>query len=157
MTLRTARVRFQRVLESVVIVLLAALALLVIVGVAFRKAGAALAWYDEVASVLLAWVTYYGAGLAALTRSHIGFPKLVERATGRVRVALVVARETAVIGFFAVAAWAGWRVLTVLEGNYLVTVPIPTQLTQSVIPIGAVLFIVAELLSLTERNGGAAS
>ena len=31
----------------------------------YRKAGASLTWYDEIASILLAWVTYYGAALAA--------------------------------------------------------------------------------------------
>ena len=58
------------------------------------------------------------------------------------------------MGFFAVAAWAGWRVLVILEGTYLVTLPwVPNRVTQSVIPIGAVLFIVAELLSLREQLG----
>ena len=39
----------------------------------------------------------------------------------------------------------------VLEGDGLVSVPwIPLQLTQSVIPIGAVLFILAQLLSLPD-------
>ena len=42
-----------------------ALAVVVVLGVGFRKFGAALVWYDEVASVLLAWLTYYGAALAA--------------------------------------------------------------------------------------------
>ena len=54
-----------------------ALAVIVVVGVGFRKAGASLVWYDEVASIMLAWLTYYGAALAALSRSHIGMPTLV--------------------------------------------------------------------------------
>ena len=36
-----------------------------------------------------------------------------------------------------------------VEGSYLIGLPwMPTRLTQSVIPIGAVLFVIAELLSL---------
>ena len=54
-----------------------ALAVEVTMGVAFRYTGNALVWYDEVASILLAWVTYYGAALAALKRAHIGVPELV--------------------------------------------------------------------------------
>ena len=145
------RAKFERLLESIVLILLGSLAALVVVAVLFRKAGASIVWYDEVASVLLAWLTYYCASLAALKRAHIGFPKLVLAAPLRLRRVLYAVREITVIGFFAIVAWAGWQVLIVLEGTYLVSLPwVPTQLTQSVIPIGAVLFIVAELLSFTD-------
>ena len=43
---------------------MAALAVEVIAGVVFRYSGYALVWYDEVATILLAWVTYYGSALA---------------------------------------------------------------------------------------------
>ena len=145
------RAKFERLLESIVLILLGSLAALVVVAVLFRKAGASIVWYDEVASVLLAWLTYYCASLAALKRAHIGFPKLVLAAPLGLRRVLYATREIIVIGFFAIVAWAGWQVLMVLEGTYLVSLPwVPTQLTQSVIPIGAVLFIVAELLSFID-------
>ena len=130
------------------------LAALVVVAVIFRKAGAAIVWYDEVASILLAWLTYYSASLAALKRAHIGFPRLVQSLHGRARLAAFIVRKAVVIGFFAVAGWAGWEVLRVLEGTYLVSLSwMPAQVTQSVIPVGAALFIVAELLSVREETG----
>jgi hypothetical protein len=50
-----------------------------------------------------------------------------------------------------VLAWTGLQVLQVLDGMHLISLPgVPIQLTQSVIPIGAVLFIVCEALSLPE-------
>ena len=156
----TLRSRFERLLEAIVLVLVAALATVVIMGVGFRKFGAALVWYDEVASILLAWLTYYGAALAALKRAHIGFPNLVRRLEAPWRVPVVVAGEAVVIAFFLVAAWAGWRVLVILEGSAMVSLPwVPTRLTQSVIPVGSVLFVIAQLLSLPEmlRAGGATS
>ncbi|WP_419860572.1 TRAP transporter small permease [Candidatus Palauibacter sp.] len=141
----------RRFLEGAVLVLLAALAVVVVVGVGFRKAGAALVWYDEVASILLAWLTYYGAALAALRRAHIGVPTLAQRLTGRARLAVVLVAEGAIIAFFAAVAWAGWQVVRVLEGTTLVSLPsVPAALAQSVIPIGAVLFILAQLLSLKD-------
>ena len=144
-----ARRVFRKVLEVVVIVLVAALAVVVVLGVGFRKAGAALVWYDEAASILLAWLTYYGAALVALTRGHIGVPVLVERLRGAARTGVLILGEVAVIGFFVVLAWAGLRVQDALAGTTLVSMPaVPTTLAQSVIPIGAVLFIVAQLLSL---------
>ena len=69
-----------RSLEAAVVGITAGLALLVVVGVISRKAGASLVWYDEVAAILLAWLTYYGAALAALHRAHLGFPNLVRLA-----------------------------------------------------------------------------
>ena len=138
-------------LEVVMLILMTALTVIVIVGVGFRKAGAALVWYDEIASILLAWLTYYGASLAALKRAHIGFPKLVYSRAPQLRLYLVVCRELIVIGFFVLVAWAGWRVLLILDGTYLASLPsVSVRITQSVIPIGAVLFIIAELLSFAE-------
>ncbi len=125
---------------------MSSLALLVVAGVVFRKAGAALVWYDEVASILLVWLTYYGACLAALDRAHIGFPKLVGKLKGTSLLAVLIIRETVVIAFFGLVAWAGWRVLLILDGTYLVSLGwVPAQVTQSVIPIGAILFILSEV------------
>ena len=106
----------------------------------------------------LAWLTYYGAALAALKRSHIGFPTLIRTVSPRLRRRLTLLRDVAVIGFFALTAWAGWRVGLVLEGSYLVSLPwAPSQLTQSVIPVGAALFIAAELLKNVEISTPPAS
>jgi len=138
-----------------VLALMTALAVIVVVGVVFRKAGASLVWYDEVASILLAWLTYYGAALAALDRAHIGMPTLVARLTGGARAGVILAGEACVLAFFIVLAVAGARVLGVLGGTSLVSLPwVPAAVAQSVIPIGAVLFIVAQLLSLPDALRG---
>lgn len=149
------RRRFQkglkRTLESTVVALMVALALVVVLGVVFRRLGAALVWYDEVASILLAWLTFYGAALAALQRAHIGFPKLVDGLAPHLRRPLILLGEAFVLAFFLVTAWAGWRVFGILGGETLVSLPwMPQRVAQSVIPIGAVLFIIAELVTLPE-------
>lgn len=146
--LRTA---FDRTLTAFVVFLLALLAVVVLLGVACRKLGIPLVWYDEGASILLAWVTYYGAALAALKRAHIGFPGLVNAMPPKVRVPVVLLGEVLVIGFFALLTWFGVQVLVILEGDTMVSLQwVPTQVTQSVIPIGGALFILAQLLSLPE-------
>ena len=150
---RRFRKSFQRALEFAVLALMVALAVVVVLGVVFRRLGAALVWYDEVASILLAWLTYYGAAYAALKRGHIGFGTVVQRFPTSVRRVTNVVSEVVVIGFFALAAYAGWRVVQVLSGTTMVSLPwMPMTVTQSVIPIGAVLFIVAELLSMRQRD-----
>lgn len=138
-------------LQWTVILLMIVLTVVVIVAVFARKMGASLVWYDEVASVLLAWVTYYGAALAALKRRHIGFDGVILRLPLGTRKAAVVISEMLVIGFFLLLGWAGLEVLAVVGGDRLVSLPwVPIMVTQSVIPIGAALFIVCELASLPE-------
>jgi TRAP-type transport system small permease protein len=151
--MKLARVRtvYARFLESVAIVLMAALAVEVTLGVAFRYAGYALSWYDEVASILLAWVTYYGSALAALRRAHLGVPEIVRNLPPSWRVAVTLFSEGCVFAFFIVLAWVGYSVLEVLSTDNLVSLPqVSVVYTQSVIPISAVLFIVAEALVLPE-------
>ncbi len=144
------RSTLDRSLEWVVIVLMTLLAVVVVSGFLFRQFGAPLIWYDEVAPILLAWLTYYGSGLAALRRVHIGFPRLVANSPKRLRIVLGWIRVTIVVGFFLVAAWAGWKVLEALEDTYLVSLPwMSARITQSVIPIGSVIFIVAEIIAFT--------
>ena len=151
MTIVRFREGLRTVLEFVVLALMTTLAVVVLVGVVFRKGGASLIWYDEVASILLAWLTYYGAALAALHRAHIGMPTLVNSLSGLPRTAMVWVGEACTLAFFAVLTWAGVRVLSVLGGMTMVSLPsVPIAIAQSVIPIGAVLFIIAQLLSLPE-------
>ena len=155
---RRFRKILQRALEFAVVGLMVALALVVVLGVVFRRLGAALVWYDEVASIILAWLTFYGAALAALHRAHIGFPKLVDGLAPRFRRPLVLLGEVFVLAFFSVTAWAGWRVFGILGGETLVSLPwVPQRLAQSVIPIGAILFIIAELVTLPEVWAGPVS
>lgn len=152
MGIENLKTKLEKLLELVVLLLVAALAGTVILGVGFRKAGAALVWYDEIASILLAWLTYYGASLAALKNAHIGFPKIVQGMPPRFRLAAQILREFVIIAFFLAIAWAGIEVLRILDGIYLASLPsIPARATQSVVPIGAALFVVAELLSFAER------
>ncbi len=149
--LAIARTLFERLLEAIAVLLIISLAVVVVLGVIYRWSGEALSWYDEVASVQLAWLTYYGAALAALKRAHIGVPGVISAVPPVYRLPLVICAELVIIGFFLVLAWNGYRVLVILEGDTLISLPwIGTQFTQSVIPIGAILYVIAELLNLPQ-------
>jgi TRAP-type C4-dicarboxylate transport system permease small subunit len=126
-----------------------ALAAEVTVGVLFRSAGRSLVWYDEVASILLAWLTFYGSALAAAKRAHIGCPEVVAMLPPRVRLAFRIVAELLVIVFFALIAWVGYSILGVLATDNLVSLPeVSVVYTQSVIPISAVLIVIAEILTM---------
>ena len=147
----TLRAAFERLLEWIVMALVVGLTTLVIAGAAFRYSGHALDWYDEVAEVGLVWLTYYGAALAALRGAHIGVPGLVNALPPRWRVLLAITAEGFVFLFFGVLAVTGIEVLDVLKGDHLVSLPqVPLMLTQSAIPIGAILFMIAEAFRLPQ-------
>ena len=161
--LEALRRRYERLLEWIVILLMAVLAVEVTVGIVYRTIGASLAWYDEVASILLAWLTFYGSALASAKRAHIGCPEVVALLGPNVRVALRVVASALVIVFFALLGWMGYAILDVLATDHLISLPeVEVAWVQSVIPISAVLIIIAEVLSLPlafrrARAGHAAS
>lgn len=142
---------FEMLLEVITAVIVAALTILIISAAVFRYTGHSFSWYDEVASVGLVWMTYFGSALAALKGAHIGFPGIVNAMPPRWRVPVTILAEAFVFLFFGLLAWTGIEVLMILEGVTLVSLPqISVQLTQSIIPIGAILFMIAEALRFPE-------
>ncbi len=140
-----------RLLEVITVTLLVVLAAIVVLAVVFRFSGNSFTWYDEVASVMLAWITYYGAALAALKRRHLGFSGLQFALGYRWRLAVFWVGEAVVYATFATMAWASWFVLRVMAGETLVSLEwVPLQFTQSVVPIGCTLFLIAGMLSTPE-------
>lgn len=140
-----------RILELVTISLMIGLTGIVVLAVIARLMGHSFSWYDEVAAIGLSWITYYGSALAALHRRHIGFDTVLLAIPPRGRLLALLLGEALILLFFILMARAGLQVLEVLEGDRLVSLTwVPVQLTQSVIPIGAVLFVICQLLSLPE-------
>jgi TRAP-type C4-dicarboxylate transport system permease small subunit len=158
--LNRLRTAFEQLLETIVVVLVVALTTIVIAGFAFRYVGRSLVWYDETASIGLVWLTYYGSALAALKGAHIGVPGVVNAFPPHARIAAALFAEACVFLFFIVLAVTGFEVLVVLRNDRMVSLDwVPLRFTQSAIPIGAVLFIVAEALRLPQvlrdaRGGG---
>jgi len=106
---------------------------------------------DEIASILLAWLTFYGSALAAAKRSHIGCPEVVALLPPVARLAARLLADALVIAFFVLLGWTGYTVLGVLATDHLVSLPdVPVAYVQSVIPISAVLIIAAELMTLPQ-------
>jgi TRAP-type transport system small permease protein len=147
--LDTFRRRYELALEWLVIFLMAVMAIEVTLGVLFRTFGASLVWYDEVASILLAWLTFYGSALASAKRAHIGCPEVMAMLPPKPKFAMRVVAEVFTIGFFVLMGWTGYQVLGVLGTDNLVSLPwVRVSWVQSVVPISAVLIVLAELLTL---------
>lgn len=151
MTFTLLRRRYEQLLEAIVLALMIALTVLVIVGAAFRYLGNALTWYDETASIGLVWLTYFGSALAALRGAHIGVPGLVNAMPPGLRIVVTLFAEAVVLLFFVMLAYYGLQVVIVLQGEHMITLPeVSSQLTQSIIPIGATMFVIAELLRMPD-------
>ena len=145
------RAAYGRALEWLVVALMVILASEVTIGVIFRGVGRSLIWYDEVASVLLAWLTFYGSALASVKRAHIGCPEIVDKLPWRARRGVNVAAQVLVIAFFVLLGGVGVWITPVLATDALVSLPsIPMSVVQSVIPISSALIVVAELAHLVD-------
>ena len=142
---------YGRFLEWLVSALMIVLFAEVTLGVVFRAIGQSLIWYDEIASVLLAWLTFYGAALASVKRAHIGCPELVDTMPWPTRRILNIVAQLLVIAFFVLLGGVGVMIMPILATDALVSVPeVPMSVVQSVIPISSVLIVIAEVLRLAE-------
>lgn len=141
---------FEVVLELFTALLMVVLTAIVIYAVLWRYVGGASpGWYDEVAAKMLVWLTYYAGALAALKRGHIAVDGVLMAMPVGWRMAAAVVAEIVVVGFLIVLAWAGMVLFSMVEGMTLISIRwVPLQFTHSVIPIGAVLFLLAQLLSM---------
>jgi TRAP-type C4-dicarboxylate transport system permease small subunit len=147
--MKTFRQTYDRVLEAIAVLLIAAVTAIVTMGFVYRWVGASLVWYDEVASIALCWLTYYASALAAMRGAHIGFSGFVNSLPANLRVAATIFSSLVTIAFFVVLIVVGLQVVQILKGDTLVSIPeVSLQVTQSVIPIASALFVVAELLRL---------
>lgn len=140
---------FGKAIELIAAALLIGLALVVVVAVFFRYVlNDSLPWYDEVASVMLAWITYFGAALAALRRAHLGFSALVRSLPLGARKLVFGLSEIITYAVFITLAWAGWKVLAVMGGMNLEALPwVSFQFVQSIVPVGCGLIVLAQVFS----------
>ncbi len=142
---------YDRFLEVIAVAMMAIVTIIVTLGFLFRWAGMSLVWYDEVASISLAWLTYFGTALAALRGSHLGFSGFVNSLSSKWRVAMTFCASGISILFFALLAFTGAQVTHAIAGLTLVSLPwMQQQWVVAIIPITSVLFIVSELLRLPE-------
>jgi len=119
--------------------------------------GASLIWYDEFASYLLVWVTFYGAVMAAYHRRHIAFDTLVERLTPATRRGVAVAAELCVLVFQGILFYYGWVLADAIRADTAVSlVWVRMGWIYSVLPISGGLMLLMSLVDLaTLLQGGA--
>jgi TRAP-type C4-dicarboxylate transport system permease small subunit len=139
------------VLEWWAVLLLVLMVALVSVGVFFRYVlNASLAWYDEFASYLLVWLTFYGAVTASYRRRHIGFEMVVSRLMPNTRKVTEVVAELLILGFQFVLFYYGWLLARKMGDETAISLPwIKMGWVYSALPIAGGLML---LISLDRLN-----
>lgn len=142
--------RLVALVEWWAVCLLVALTAVVCLGVFFRYVlNDPLVWYDEFASYLLVWLTFYGAVVAHYHRRHIAFDLFVNKLAPGPRRGVDVAGEIAIIGFQFVLLYYGW-ILTERMGDES-TISLPwfrIAWVNSVMPVTGALMLLVSLAQL---------
>jgi C4-dicarboxylate transporter DctQ subunit len=155
--------RLVALVEWWAVCLLAAMVVLVCVAVFFRYVlNSSLTWYDEFASYILVWLTFYGCVVADHRRRHIGFELVVDKLAPTARKVVDVIAELAVLGFQFVLFYYGWVLTERMGDETAISLPwVKVTWISSVLPIsGALLLLisVSRLIGLlsgrTNKLGG---
>ena len=155
--------RLVTLVEWWAVCLLAAMVALVCVAVFFRYVlNSSLTWYDEFASYLLVWLTFYGCVVVDYRRRHIGFELVVDKLEPAARKLADLVAELAVLGFQFVLFYYGWVLTERMGDESAISLPwVKVTWINSVLPVcGALLLLisVARLIGLlsgrNNKQGG---
>ena len=114
-----------------------------------------LVWYDEFASYLLVWLTFYGAVVADYQRRHINFDLLVNKLKPAARRVVDVIGELFVLGFQFVLFYYGWILTEKMGDETAISLPwVQIAWVNSVLPITGALLLIISLARLIALLSG---
>ncbi len=120
---------------------------IVFVSVVFRYVlNSPLAWTEELASLLFAWLTFLGAYIGSRFRSHIAIDTLVIFLPQGVRRALTRLVDVGVLLLLAAFAWQGIRLTITTWGLEFPAMEISRGYLYASLPVGACLMGLAVFL-----------
>jgi TRAP-type C4-dicarboxylate transport system permease small subunit len=148
--------RLISVIEWWAMFLLVLMVVLVCLGVFFRYVlDASLAWYDEFASYVLVWLTFYGAVAASYHQRHIRFETVMDRLMPRTRKRFAIVAELFVLAFQFVLFYYGWLLTRKMGDETAVSlVWVKMGWVYSVLPITGGLMLLISLQRLLALVGG---
>ena len=155
--------RLVALIEWWAVCLLAGMVIVVCLAVFFRYVlNSSLTWYDEFASYLLVWLTFYGCVVVDYRRRHIGFELVVDKLSPAARRAVDALAELAVLGFQFVLFYYGWILTLRMGDETAISLPwVKVSWISSVLPVtGALLLLISAtrlvgiLLGRTGKHGG---
>jgi TRAP-type C4-dicarboxylate transport system permease small subunit len=146
--------RIEAVLNTVIGAMLALITVSLIYQVFGRYVlGRAPGWSEEVARMLIVWLTMLGAGACLRGGTHIAVTVLVNALPPGLKQAVLWLRDFAILCAVGVLAWAGVRYALLNAAQDSPALEIPMSIAYASLPVGAALVAVQLALS---RIGGEA-
>lgn len=117
----------------------------VLLEVAFRYIlNRPLVWGGEMSQTILVWITFIGAASVLYRGGHIAIDFLPELVPpGRLRNALRLSGNLAILAFAAIGIWAGWKVVGRTWAMRTTAMQIPSGILYLAFPLGCLLTIPA--------------
>ncbi len=142
-----------RLLNGILVGAVALLVLDVLLGVASRYLwGAQVKWTEELATILLIWVSFLGAAAAFEARAHLGIDFLTERFPPSARRKTELAAHLCTIGFVVIAFLFGGSILVrqaLVHRNILPALQISDVVMYLPLPVSGVFILIYEVANLT--------
>ena len=150
---------FRRLIDLIewwAVLLLVLMVVVVCLGVFFRYVlNAALVWYDEFASYLLVWLTFYGAVVASYRHRHIGFEVVVDQLRPQMKRIAGLIAESCILGFQIVLCYFGWLLNRKIGDETAVSLAwVKMSWVYSVLPITGGLMLLISLWQLVRIVSG---
>ncbi len=141
-----------RLVSVAVAVLVIAAAVAVCLNVFYRYVlEAGLVWADELPGFMLVWIAFLGAYLAYRDDGHIAFDAFLNKLPEMARRVALTVIDLMVGGFMVLLAVLSVRMMAVVGGRPIETLPVPQGVFMAVLPLSAGLIVLALLARIVAR------
>lgn len=151
---RTTKTVIERVLGAAVALVVAVLVVDVLWGVVTRFVlGDPSTWTEEVATLLLMWVTFLGAVVGFSRHEHLGLDYFTKKLHPDAEKAMKVLAQLVVLAFAAIVLVKGGEVLvrrTLAEGQLTPALQIKMGYVYLVTPLAGVAIVLVSVLNIVE-------
>ncbi|HUU39509.1 MAG TPA: TRAP transporter small permease [Desulfatiglandales bacterium] len=133
---------FSRVLDILAICLLSILVIVVFINVCSRYAlNLSLAWSEELAKILLVWVTFIGAAVASRQGRHLKIEDVLKRMDEKRQRKMYIYINVVVSLFLVFMIWKGFSFSIAMKDIVTDALQISNMILYAAIPVGAVLML----------------
>ncbi len=111
-------------------------------------------WSEELARMLLVWLTFFGATVAYYYGAHPGVDVLYQRLSSEWRKAAACVTHGAGLALFTVMIWSGIEFSWFVRMQITPALNLPKWIIMAVVPVSGVIFIIHGLAFLTQELRG---
>lgn len=133
---------FARVVDIFAICLLSILVIVVFVNVCSRYAlNLSLAWSEELAKILLVWVTFIGAAAASRRGRHLKIEDVIKRMDEQRQRKMYIYINVVVSLFLVFMIWKGFSFSIAMKDTVTDALRISNMIFYAALPVGAILML----------------